>query len=124
MFDVGFWELLFIMTLALLVLGPEKLPGLVSGLGRMMGRARAVARGLKLQIEREMAMNAASTRNEPPGRPAASAGAGGDPAGSTAATGDEMAGKPEAKAHPETPPGTDAAPDAGEPTEDERRSGT
>ncbi len=55
MFDVGFWELTFIMTLALLVLGPDKLPGLVRSLGRWMGRARSVARNLRIQIEREVA---------------------------------------------------------------------
>lgn len=55
MFDVGFWELLFIFTLALLILGPDKLPGVVSTVGRWTGRARALARGLRLQIEREMA---------------------------------------------------------------------
>ncbi len=43
------------MTLALLVLGPDKLPGLVRSLGRWMGRARAVARNLRVQIEREVA---------------------------------------------------------------------
>jgi sec-independent protein translocase protein TatB len=52
-FDVGFWELTFLATLALLVLGPDKLPGVVSGVGRMLGRARALARGLKMQMERE-----------------------------------------------------------------------
>jgi sec-independent protein translocase protein TatB len=54
-FDVGFWELTFIMTLALLVLGPDKLPGVVRSLGRWMGRARSVARNLRVQIEREVA---------------------------------------------------------------------
>jgi sec-independent protein translocase protein TatB len=53
-FDVGFWELLFVLTLALLVLGPDKLPGAVSAAGRWMGRARVLARGLKMQIEREL----------------------------------------------------------------------
>lgn len=54
MFDVGFWELTLLATLALLVLGPERLPAVVSSIGRMMGRARSLARGLKMQIEREM----------------------------------------------------------------------
>jgi sec-independent protein translocase protein TatB len=53
-FDVGFWELLFVLTLALLVLGPDKLPGAVSNVGRWLGRARVLARGLKMQIEREL----------------------------------------------------------------------
>jgi sec-independent protein translocase protein TatB len=60
MFDVGFWELTVLMTLALLVLGPDKLPGLVTGLGRWLGRARAMARSLRVQIEREMADTPAS----------------------------------------------------------------
>ena len=54
MFDVGFWELLFVLTLALLVLGPDKLPGVVSTAGRWLGRARVLARGLRTQIEREL----------------------------------------------------------------------
>jgi len=66
MFDVGFWELTLLATLALLVLGPEKLPGLVSSVGRMMGRARSLARGLKMQIEREMnQVNPLDTKPKP-----------------------------------------------------------
>ena len=42
------------LTLALLVLGPDKLPGAVSSVGRWLGRARVLARGLKMQIEREL----------------------------------------------------------------------
>ncbi|MFM7797434.1 MAG: twin-arginine translocase TatA/TatE family subunit [Planctomycetota bacterium] len=37
MFEVGFSELLLIMVIALIVLGPEKLPGLVSRVGQWMG---------------------------------------------------------------------------------------
>jgi sec-independent protein translocase protein TatB len=72
-FDVGFWELTFIMTLALLVLGPDKLPGLVRSLGRWMGRARSVARNLRVQIEREVAEMPSGPASKPakPG-PAAS----------------------------------------------------
>ncbi|NBU25605.1 MAG: twin-arginine translocase subunit TatB, partial [Gammaproteobacteria bacterium] len=44
MFEVGFSELLLIMAIALVVLGPEKLPGLVTKVGRWMGRARAMGR--------------------------------------------------------------------------------
>ncbi len=65
MFDVGFWELLFIFTLALIVLGPDKLPALVSTLGRWTGRARALARGLRVQIEREMAADQTAWKPPP-----------------------------------------------------------
>jgi sec-independent protein translocase protein TatB len=72
-FDVGFWELTLIATLALLVLGPDKLPGVVNGVGRMLGRARSLARGLKMQIEREMNQTATMTP-KPKGRPGAASG--------------------------------------------------
>lgn len=67
MFDVGFWELTLIATLALLVLGPDKLPGVVNSVGRMLGRARSLARGLKVQIEREMNQAATVTPKPKPG---------------------------------------------------------
>ncbi len=57
MFDVGFWELFLISVLALLLLGPEKLPKIVSKLGRWVGRARAMARSLRVQLEREVNMD-------------------------------------------------------------------
>jgi len=55
MFEVGFSELLLIMVIALIVLGPEKLPGLVSRVGQWMGRARAMARQFREQLEVEAA---------------------------------------------------------------------
>lgn len=62
MFEVGFSELLLIMGLALLVLGPEKLPKLVGEIGRWMGRARAMARQFREQLEDEA--HEASRRSE------------------------------------------------------------
>lgn len=58
MFEVGFSELLLIMGLALLVLGPEKLPKVVTEIGRWMGRARAMARQFREQLEMEAADSA------------------------------------------------------------------
>lgn len=66
MFDIGFWELLFVLTIGLLVLGPDKLPSLVATAGRWLGRARVLARGLKMQIEREFDQPVTTT---PPTRP-------------------------------------------------------
>lgn len=57
MFEVGFSELLLIMGLALLVLGPEKLPKVVGEIGRWMGRARAMARQFREQLEEESLEN-------------------------------------------------------------------
>ena len=56
MFEVGFTEILLILGLALLVLGPEKLPGLAEKVGRWTGRARAMARQLRTQLEHEVTM--------------------------------------------------------------------
>ncbi|HEX2492918.1 MAG TPA: Sec-independent protein translocase protein TatB [Steroidobacter sp.] len=53
MFEVGFTEIVLILGIALLVLGPEKLPGLAQKVGRWSGRARAMARQLRAQLEHE-----------------------------------------------------------------------
>jgi sec-independent protein translocase protein TatB len=59
MFDVGFWELSLIMLLALLIVGPERLPGMVSTIGNWAGRAKFMARSLRMQVERELAREVA-----------------------------------------------------------------
>jgi sec-independent protein translocase protein TatB len=53
MFEVGFTEIVLILGIALLVLGPERLPKLVADVGRWAGRARAMARQLRTQLEQE-----------------------------------------------------------------------
>jgi sec-independent protein translocase protein TatB len=64
MFEVGFTEILLILGIALLVLGPEKLPGLAEKVGRWTGRARAMARQLRTQLEHEVTMEE-MTRSRP-----------------------------------------------------------
>ena len=64
MFEVGFTEIILIMGLALLVLGPEKLPGLAEKVGRWTGRARAMARQLRTQLEHEVTLEELS-RSKP-----------------------------------------------------------
>jgi sec-independent protein translocase protein TatB len=55
MFEGSFWELSFIFLLALLVFGPERLPGLARSVGLWVGKARAMFRNFNEQIERELA---------------------------------------------------------------------
>ena len=54
MFDFGFSEILLVFVLALIVLGPEKLPTVVRRVGRWVGRARAMARQFQEQLEEEI----------------------------------------------------------------------
>jgi len=54
MFEVGFWELALLFALGLVVLGPEKLPGVANTLGRYAGQARRMARQLTTQIREEV----------------------------------------------------------------------
>jgi Tat protein translocase TatB subunit len=53
MFDIGFSELLLIFGLTLVVLGPNKLPHVARTIGRWVGRARAMARQFREQLEAE-----------------------------------------------------------------------
>jgi sec-independent protein translocase protein TatB len=64
MFEVGFTEILVISVLALVVLGPEKLPRVAAQVGRWMGRARAMARQFREQLEDEVQL-AESTKTKP-----------------------------------------------------------
>jgi len=54
MFDFGFSEVLLTSVIALIVLGPEKLPRAASQVGRWVGRARAMARQFREQLEEEV----------------------------------------------------------------------
>jgi sec-independent protein translocase protein TatB len=55
MLDVGFSEILLTSVIALVVLGPERLPKVARQVGNWMGRARAMARQLSEQLDREVA---------------------------------------------------------------------
>ena len=55
MFDVGFWELSLIMVVALVVIGPERLPGVARKAGKWVGRGRQFVRTIKSDIDRELA---------------------------------------------------------------------
>ena len=55
MFDIGFSELLIIGVVALLVIGPERLPGLARTAGKWVGRARRFVSSVKADIDREIA---------------------------------------------------------------------
>lgn len=53
MFDFGFWELMLVAIIGLLVLGPERLPSVAHTVGRYVRRIRGFANDFKAQIESE-----------------------------------------------------------------------
>lgn len=54
MFDIGFWEILLIAVVALLVVGPERLPKLIRVVGLWLGRAQASLQSIRSEINREL----------------------------------------------------------------------
>jgi sec-independent protein translocase protein TatB len=55
MFDIGFLELVLILVVALMVIGPDKLPGLARTTGMWAGKAKAMMRNIKAEVDRELA---------------------------------------------------------------------
>ena len=70
MFGLGTMEIVVIMVVALLVLGPQKLPGIARTLGRTLGEFRRVSsefqRTLNEEVEREERKKAASPASSNP----------------------------------------------------------
>lgn len=54
MFNIGSFEVLLILIIALLVLGPERLPGAIKTTGLWVGRFRRSFYKVKAEIEREL----------------------------------------------------------------------
>jgi len=54
MFDIGFSEMLVIAIVALVVIGPERLPKVARTAGHMLGRLQRYVRDVKSDINREM----------------------------------------------------------------------
>jgi|GEM_PF-4136516 len=54
MFDFGFSELMFIAVVALIIVGPQRLPKVARTAGHLLGRARRYVSEVKSDISREM----------------------------------------------------------------------
>lgn len=54
MFDIGFWELLVIGVMALLILGPERLPGAIRSTMRVVRGLKQTANGFKTEVEEQL----------------------------------------------------------------------
>ena len=122
MFDIGFSEVLLIFVIALVVLGPEKLPRAASQVGRWIGRARAMARQFKDQLEEEVNLeNARKAHKEAAAKEEASpkkdadkdaAGSAAPSADAGSAAGATASTEPGAQAQVETPVANTIPPEA------------
>lgn len=54
MFDIGFWEILLIAVVALIVVGPERMPKLIRVTGLWLGRAQASVQSIRSEIAKEL----------------------------------------------------------------------
>jgi len=54
MSGIGFWELIILFLIGLIVLGPERLPRVANQLGGWLGQARRMTRVMKRQLEDEL----------------------------------------------------------------------
>ena len=70
MFDIGFWEMLVLCVLGVLVLGPNKLPEVAIKIGNYIGRARSMVNSFSRQMRQEIEL--APLRPDAPEKPNAS----------------------------------------------------
>jgi sec-independent protein translocase protein TatB len=59
MFDIGFWELVVVAIVALLVIGPERLPFFAREAGKWLGRLRRFIHATRQEFERELRLGEA-----------------------------------------------------------------
>ena len=57
MFDIGFTELTLVALVALVVVGPERLPGVARTLGHLFGRLQRYVNDVKSDISREIELD-------------------------------------------------------------------
>lgn len=66
MFGIGGQELVLLMIIGLVVLGPERLPRIANQIGGWLGQARRMTRVMKRQLEDELDLNKPPSIKPPP----------------------------------------------------------
>ena len=54
MFDIGFSELFMVLVIALIVIGPERLPAVARTLGKFIGKAKRSFENVKQEVQSEL----------------------------------------------------------------------
>lgn len=62
MFDIGFTELLLVFVVTLLVVGPEKLPGVARKMGRFLGQIKRTFNQVRHDVEQELEIEAVKAK--------------------------------------------------------------
>ncbi|GGX47285.1 Sec-independent protein translocase protein TatB [Saccharospirillum salsuginis] len=57
MFDIGFTELLVLAIIGIVVIGPERLPGVARTIGRALGQVRRTMSNFQNQLEQEVKLD-------------------------------------------------------------------
>ena len=69
MSGIGFWELIILFLIGLIVLGPERLPRVANQIGSWLGQARRMTRVMKRQLEEEINLEEELRIKPPPPTP-------------------------------------------------------
>lgn len=69
MFNIGGMEFVVILLVALLVLGPDKLPGAARQVGQFMGEFRRIAAGFQNELKTALDEEEAAAKPRSPGGP-------------------------------------------------------
>jgi sec-independent protein translocase protein TatB len=57
MFDIGFWELVVIAVIGLVVLGPERLPGAIRSVMHWVSTIKDIANSVKTEVTQELKLH-------------------------------------------------------------------
>jgi len=56
-FDIGFFEIILVAIIALIVVGPQRLPRLIRVVGRFVGKAKQMVANVSAEIDRELELS-------------------------------------------------------------------
>ena len=66
MFGMGTWEIALILVIALLILGPDKLPGVARSIGKALREMRRATNDLRVHMELDDIPDEARVQTAPP----------------------------------------------------------